>query len=692
MFFPADHPGVFAPRGADPLGEGVLKVSAGPAGCVFWGPCVTASAGVHRAFARTRAEGGGEDAVYFEVYADGRVHGARHFQDGCELIVRLPDACRIQFRFITASGVSIIHEGVEFEPVLLDREVVTVAALEALILKYMDSPAAPEALFHLIERLARMGEPEAAEAWRNAYVAGRGRNFARARATWIAINTPGVRRLAADLTFDLTPEQLAGFVESLPIKTFDIAPINNRVRGHHEDDELVHRGYKIDFLQATALQRDLHRPRRSWQVVSTPNDLVDFAPVPPMIEALRNVDLSFQEQVARGEGMSAYCPVSGRALRSTHGFCHHSQGVAQTLYRFEGVEVFYVLTGNFPNSRMLIFMPRTSTLVHIEEQGVRHYPHIEIVREFIVKILQYRTKVMHYLSSRARPAAVLGLNNIGHFFWNELSGLQFSIDSGAIAGIDQIVTVPVQYIDYRLIFPEMDDVPSVFIENPHDVFGYFVNHGLTPVRFTDALITPTLFERVRRVAGSHSGPKGSPPSDGPRPLIWINLRAQNKVWVGQASGYAEILNAIHEEYGNAAALLQGMPDCAEIAAEIRRLTHPEVALYDGINLDIYDKLNWAGHVDAYICVAGAGMAFTTWLADQHGVAHSEHGHLEHLDWWPYVRPEAVKALAPPKAAVKELGEGWYCNYEVDWRLLLDLLRQALSDREKQRGPLHRVRP
>lgn len=85
------------------------------------------------------------------------------------------------------------------------------------------------------------------------------------------------------------------------------------------------------------------------------------------------------------------------------------------------------------------------------------------------------------------------------------------------------------------------------------------------------------------------------------------------------------------------------------------------------------------------------MAFTTWLADQHGVAHSEHGHLEHLKWWPYVRPEAVRALAPPLSAVKELGEGWYCNYEVDWRLLLDLLRQALSAREKERGPLPRVR-
>lgn len=594
MFLPATHPGVVAPRGADPLGDGALKVSAGPAGCVLWGPGVGAAAGVHRVVAHARAEGGGEDPVYMEVYAGGRVHGARHFRDGCELTVRLPDVQNIHFRFIIADGVALIHEGVEFEPVLLDQDVVTVEALEALILKSLDSPITPEALFHMIERLARMGEPEAAEAWRAAYVAGRGRDFAHARAAWTELNTPGVRRLAADLAFELTPEQLTRFVGLLPIDTFDIAPGDNRVRGRYEDDELSRRGYQIDFLQATAQQRDLRRPRRSWQAPLTPDDPASAAPVPPMIEALRNVDLSFQEQVARGEGMAAYCPVSGRALRSTHGFCHHSQGVPQTMYRFEGVEVFYVLTGNFPNSRMLIFMPRTGTLVHTEEQGVRHYPHVEIVREFCAKIIQRGAEVMGFLSRPARPAAVLGLSNIGHFFWNDLSGLQFAVDSGAISFISQIVTVPTQYIDYRPLFPEMDDVPSVHVEDPHEVFGHFVNHGLVPVRFTDARITPALFERVRRVAGSHSSPKGSPPRDGPRPLIWLNLRAQNKVWVEQAEGYAEILNAIHEEYGAAAALLQGMPDCEEIAAEVRRLTHPEIVFYDGINLDIYDKLSWAG--------------------------------------------------------------------------------------------------
>jgi hypothetical protein len=682
-FIPASEFSIIEGRPIERLEDGSLRSPTGAAGWILYGPYLALEGGVYRVTARTRASGDGQRPLYWDISAAGRVYATGEFSDGATIVVKLPDTRALEFRFMT-DGAEFIHEGVELEPLLLDRAVVSAAQVVDLGARLTSATATAEAMFSLAERLDALDEREAAERVRRAFIAGNGRVIAKVRALLQELHGPGRPCLSPENEVSLGRAELYPAVKALPLAIIDLPPHAEPFR-QSSWNELLSRGYHPDFIQANRLHRVPGVPRRPWQKDPPPGS--ESAPRTPMFEALANVDLSFQTALARGEGMSAYCPVSGRLLKSTHGFCEHIVGQPQIFYRFEGAEVFYVCTGGFIGGRMFLYMPRTGTIAAIEEPLLRWYPYAELVQAFNVSMLEHRHAVVRYLAEPVRYAAVYGLPNIGHFFWNDLPGLHYAVEAGLAADLAQIVKVPTLFMEHEPLFPELAQTPTVRLDDAHAVFGHFVSGGMTPVRFTDGVINDGYFARLRRAVAAGATPNGWPPPDAPRPLLWLNVRANNKVWVDQAAGYANILNAVYEEYGAAAALLQGMPDCADLAAEIRRLTRPEIPLYDGLDMTIEDKLNFAGEVDAYICVVGAGLVLTTWLADRPGVVHAEHGHMDQLAFWSYPRPNAPAPLAPPKSLIRELGTGWYCNYEVDWRLLLELLRPLLDARfERKSAP------
>jgi hypothetical protein len=612
----------------------------------------------------------------------GRIYGGRDLSAGDSLSIRVPDVRDVEFR-VMSDGAEFVHEGVELEPLLLDRQAATVEELQGLINALAADPASAEALHHLIERLAGLAGPDAAEKLRAEVLAASG-SSAKVNALFQELNTPGRPRRSKNRDHGLSRELLLAEMARLPLQIINLPPQRESHFRTSEEEELLRRGYRPEFVHANRLHRSLREPRLPWQEDPKPGSSPTARPRSLLYEALSNSDYSFQVEIARGHGMTAFCPVSGEQLKSSHGFCQHIFGLPQNVYRFEGAEVFYVWAGGFSNAKMFLYMPRTGTVLPIEEPGLRWYPYMDMVRELSADMLLHAGDVHDYLDAPTRPAAVTGLNNIGHFFWNDLSGLQRVIDNDLVSSLAAIVKVRSHYFDYEKVFPELPRAAAE-LGAPSEVFAYFLRRRLTPVRFTDCVISPELFRRVREAAARQAGPAGRPPVDAPRPLLLVNLRAHNKVWVDQAEGYANILNAVYEEYGSVSAFLDGTPDCAGLAAELRKHTRSEIPLYDGLSLSLSDTLNYMDQIDAYLCVVGAGMTLINCFTDKRGVTHAEHGHMDHLQWWPEMRPEAPQALAPPKSAIKDLGVGWYCNYEVDWRLLLDLLRQVL-DREFDRRP------
>jgi hypothetical protein len=675
-FLRADHPGVVATQPVDRLPDGALRSLPGNTGCVFYGPQMAIAAGVYRFTAKVETPADGAP-LYWDIYAEGRVYAGQEFTGSAgRLIAHVPDHNLLEFRF-TTRGSEFVYRGVEIEPVLLDVAPVDRRTLVGMIETLIAERADPEAIFHLVDRLSLEGHPADAERLRTTYVAGQGRVAAKIRALAIELNTPGAPVKDPGFRVDPTYAEVADALSAVDLTQVFAHPQNFHPVTAEDRKELTRRGYQPDFIHATRTHRSTRFARRPWQRGPQPGGATGITPRRPMFEGLANTDLSFQPEIAT-DGMVAYCPVSGRKLTSTHGFCHHTIGLPQIVYRFEGVEVFYIFAGGFSGGRLFMYLPRTSLIVGLEEPVLRWYNYHAMAQEFLANLVFYWREVKAYLKGPTKPAAVLGLNNIGHFFWNDLAGLQYALDSGVAGRLKQIVKVRKQYLDYEALFPELASKPSLYVEQPLDVFAHFLKNRLRPIRFTDGRISPQMFQRLRRAVAERASPNGKPPADAPRPLLWVNLRLHNKVWVSQAEGYANILNAVYEDYGAASALLDGTPDCAGLAEEIRRKVRPEVQLYDGLHLSVYDSLSWAGEVDAYLSVTGAALTLLTWLTDARGVAHSEHGHMEHLTWWSEIRPEAPKPLSPEFSEVTELGSGWHCNYDVDWRVLYRLLRQVLD--------------
>lgn len=646
-FIPAAQLEVFAGREVEALADGARRAPPGPTGFVLFGPYLAPAAGIYRIKAIAEAEG---DSV-FEVSAEGQVFASQRYRRDPETHVRLPDdVTRLEFRFRTA-GEGLLVRGVEVESVLLDTETASAERLTALFEELSRMGAEAEAVFHLIGRLAALGEAAGA---------------LRLEQTWVAGAASSPRPAPVP---DAAPGELT---------LFDLTALQPEDKA-----ALRARGYDPRLLQATRLHRDWGEPRRGWQRKAGAGGMAEGSRFrSALLRRIADMDFDYQPWAARTGALHAWCPVSGRALQARHGFCVYFDRQPFLLYRFEGEEVFYLCAGSSLGIKAFIYLPRTRSLVLLSMRG-RWFPAADIAARLEQLLARHGGPVETYLQGPTEVAAVIGNDNMGHFFWNDLAGLHQAAEAGLATRIAEVVKLDRQYAEVERVFPELADTPSRYLDSEDGAFLHAVERGLLPVRFTDSTITDGFAARVASAAVRHAA--NLPPDAAPRPLIWINLRAHNKVWRSQAEGYANILNALADEHGAASALLDGWSDCAAIAEDIRGRVRPEVTLYDGLSFSLYDSLAWAQAVDAYVCAIGSGLVMLSWLADRPGVAHGEQAHMQQMAWWPDVRPTARAPLTPELSQITDvgsgpLGTGFYADYEIDWRVLLALLRQALASR------------
>lgn len=642
-----------------PGDDGLLRTPEHRLGYFLRSPPVRLPAGVHRITPKIKVGRQVWGPGHWKVEVQGLIPVARDLSDPGPAYVRLLRETALEVEF-NVKGQATEFMGVELTPVLLDEAEAEPEALQAAIAEMRRHGAEPAAVFHLIDRLAVVAGHEAAEASRDRLASMLQRDDGTVQDVWRRLNALGAP--APPPTEPLSLDRIRGALSKHGLTAFDLFP------GLMAEDrrKLLGQGYQAEYIQASLLYRSFDRAEPAPAFKSY------------FLQTFADNDRSFQLDLLAGGGMAAYCPVSGRLLRSQHGLCIWRPGSPYIFYRFEGEEVFYVCVGNWTGVRMFIYMPETETLVHTVHPLFRWEAAEDIVRDFKIKCVAGREAMGAYLTGPTRPTAIFpAAPNLGHHFWNDLSGFEAAQRGRVDLSRLDVVQLPHRFLDVDAVFPELDPRRVARLADPETVFDHCVRERLLPVRLTGAQVSATLAERVRRAAAERGEGRG-PPATLPRPLLWINLRAHNKVWLDQAEGYAALLNALDEELGGVAAFLDGTPDCAELAGALKARLRPGVTVFEGVDLSLYDSLSWAFAVDAYLVTIGSGLALVTWLADKPGVAHSEWAHLHQLEWWSEIRPGSIPPLAPAMADVQEIVGGMYCNYELDWRRLLDLVRQALG--------------
>jgi hypothetical protein len=426
--------------------------------------------------------------------------------------------------------------------------------------------------------------------------------------------------------------------------------------------------------------RQLQRTRRPWQAaasICTPD--YGSRPKSRLFEILSKSDVDFAVGLSRGEPMLAICPFSGREVSSRHGFCIYEAGLIYYIYRFKSTEIFYICSLTPFNLKFFAYMPRRRLAVFLDYMGWRPVDIRTLTAQLDARLVCAGPKAGAYLRAETSAALVINSNNFGHYFWNVFSGLHHLVDRGLAPTVADRIEVGPLFAEVETAFHELVHQRVLRTNDPAEVFNYCLENSLVPTAVVEGVIGAAFALRMRGAAERGGAPKNAPPIGRKFPLIWINLRAHRKVWLSQAEGYAAILNALKQDYPDLAVFIDGMADCKAIAADLKARLDPSIKVHDGLEFGAYDTLRWAFAIDAYICPIGSSLALVTWLAASRGVTHAERFHMTQQEWWNDIRADAPSPVFPAMEDITDIGGGMYCNYEVDWRLLLGLMRKVLID-------------
>ncbi|GJE14747.1 hypothetical protein [Methylobacterium longum] len=306
-------------------------------------------------------------------------------------------------------------------------------------------------------------------------------------------------------------------------------------------------------------------------------------------------------------------------------------------------------------------------------------PTLPILRRFVTLCAQHSAAARAYREAGKTPTCISGfIANMGHYFWNEVSGLERVLRAGYRP---QVLLADARWLPLRDIFS--DDGLSIVAEvepDPDALFLIALNRGLFLVRPTGNAIDATLaakIERVNRRVLDSQRPGQIADVDVTTEgsfVLFFNLRAHNKSWLEQIEGAVEVVARLKQLDASRRIVLflDGYADCAEIAAAIRERLAPTCQVIDGTHAPFAETLAWAYRCDLFVAVIGSGLVPLTWLAGKPGVCHGDHRHLDQMSFWPLVRLGYDQLSWPRHEDVVMVEDAWYANYSVPTALIADL--------------------
>jgi hypothetical protein len=390
-------------------------------------------------------------------------------------------------------------------------------------------------------------------------------------------------------------------------------------------------------------------------------------------------DLTYVQTILDCGHFLTVCPASGRPVKSDGSFAIDGHHIA---YRFAGAMVFYLIVGRFHGRRSALCIPERNLLVtlNVPERGLAISRWVaESMRGLIAYSTAEPTKFASCISLGSDDLTLVigGMPNFGHHVWQELAGIAELLSDRSFPKVRSLLVGPHTWFQLDKVFPELAGLPVVKCMNAREMLAGGFNGAGTLVRPVGTMIDEELRRRLRNAAGEVLGPDlVSKVLDlgAQSRLVWINLRAHNKKWNNQVEGYAGLLNALHDEFGNIGVVYDGWADTAGIRDDIDRRLHTGIVRHDTVGASIETSLLWAGAVTAYVSVVGSGLVINSWLTLKPGVAHANRSHLNQRSFWNRVSDGMIPATFINNQDVTDDGT-LYGNYDLEWKVILDQIRK-----------------
>ncbi|MBD1882928.1 tetratricopeptide repeat protein [Microcoleus vaginatus] len=336
------------------------------------------------------------------------------------------------------------------------------------------------------------------------------------------------------------------------------------------------------------------------------------------------------------------CPISGKILRSNQSF-PSVDWMPRFFYRFVGNEIFYLVVNQWFSGKICIYLPRLETLIRFHT--VQEFIDVDSINSFKSYLVSCWKKVKSYLSTdtpKQRVAALGFYPNLGHYLWNDVTGIQYLYDNDILNKVDKFLLGSHSYLKIGDIFPEIPKEKLLPVINTFTLLQIILEKNYFAARITDFCVKEQLAKRIYDASLKKCCPAflqevGN--SQQHFPLLCFQIRSHCRVWLSQVEGIANIVKSLYPDFPNLGVVFEGWSysevehtDYAynaeqmiesekAIAEQIIALLPPDINTYSAIGRMTYETIVWDRAMDMFIAPGGSGVTFISWIANKPGVVH-----------------------------------------------------------------------
>ncbi len=402
--------------------------------------------------------------------------------------------------------------------------------------------------------------------------------------------------------------------------------------------------------------------------------------------------------------------------------------------------VYYIVVTGFEQEIAGLYIPATGDLVCLPRRTFTSVDAFDLpIGDLIAQhVAAHHESLPGFLSAPPRRFAQFtwpdGAAHLGHYIWNELSGLEtitsrldtasypLLFDLGGAAGCDFFGPL------YGL-FPELKGFISTEFRTIPDLLAYCYKSGIQTLRFSGSYVTANLRQRVRNaVADTPEAPTARAAAGKAKgPILLFGLRVENRTVTDLAWFLVELARRLFATCGEMTIIIDGHNSRARQAGgsehrsflegrarrppiEVERsvvttlrgaLAHLPITIVDCVGMTILDNLAWAQIADMAIAPWGAGLAKYRWICNTPTyVLASRFNQTHKADLHIYSDPTfmedpSAQWMVPPAlvtdrpdaevlAQMDPVHVPYYVNYEVDCAALVAEISDHLAGLHRQR--------
>ena len=429
----------------------------------------------------------------------------------------------------------------------------------------------------------------------------------------------------------------------------------------------------------------------------------------------------FQLSMVEEGCIYAVCPSTGQILSSNRSLVPSANGYI--FYRFVGKEIFYLITGRvgaaFP--KLCLYFPIKELIVDFLSLPRGQKQTFARFKTYVVTNWQ---RLESYLlsKSQAKTVALVSNNHFAHHLWNELSGIYKLYKTDSLDKVDKflLISEPLGCIDE--IFPEISAEKIKRIESS-EIIAEILDNSYFVLRLGWNFIKEDLADRIYQTSLKHCSSAFLAEVESVKkkyfPLIWITIRLNNRTWVSQIEGIANIIQSFSANFPNLGVVIDGFslpygvllsPSVEETirkeketVRKIQSFLSPEIKVYDLVGCMLYESIVWANAIDFYIAHHGTIQHKIGWTANKPGVVHTNTQVLEtkvsgFKNQTSWARENGVLPVYISSHYINDVTENVkkdlndkrrdLINYDCDWRVIYEealKLANSLKDKRSEVG-------